>query len=317
MPPNLANTSGSERTSPEPTAKTEKITGLGDPLSPAAQNQAPNIDLRTESLPPREPGPQPEPQLPDSGDQLQTEFRDSFLLGIVKWRLRACAGTVPLKERLDWLKRMKTMLSETDASSADPPNENRPWWQKAAADLAVTLKNLKATSVITAGILAAELFTTAAASLFSKLTALGDSFITVGNAGSDTLVARLSELNPANGAAMLLTASTLEELVFRGVPLGVLYFHSMLGTKKVNAAPLVGIGSALLFALVHNLADPGTGSGIMIARDTMLRTDYIPLPQFIFGLGAWQIATRYGLPYTVFAHCLLNTACTLAFTLLS
>lgn len=86
----------------------------------------------------------------------------------------------------------------------------------------------------------------------------------------------------------------LEELVFRGVPLGLL---RLLGGGRVLFW-LLGLLGAALFALAHALTlEPG-GSALAVSG--------FPLPQFVLGLWSWRVATSRGLGYSVVLHMAYN-----------
>lgn len=91
-------------------------------------------------------------------------------------------------------------------------------------------------------------------------------------------------------ALAVLAAPLVEELAFRG--LGLL----LLGRPRVQQRFwLIGVGSAVLYALAHGAVD---GSHFAVA-------------QFVFGLIAWRAAALRGLRHAVFMHVWMNLFATL------
>ncbi len=139
----------------------------------------------------------------------------------------------------------------------------------------------------------------------------------MGNPGGAESVHKIAEdFSPIASAAAILGISTIEEFIFRGVPLGALYLGARFSKKVAAYAPLVGIASATVFALAHNLTSPGSAPGILLSANTLFRVDALPIPQFFFGLAAWHVACKYGFPYAVLAHCAINSVAMIAISLL-
>ena len=82
-----------------------------------------------------------------------------------------------------------------------------------------------------------------------------------------------------------------EELVFRGVPMFVLWLSARkipsLERANLPFAWVIGIAAAVVFSLAHGIGSAGF---------------HLPLPQFILGVWLWWIATRRGLGFSILAH---------------
>lgn len=82
-----------------------------------------------------------------------------------------------------------------------------------------------------------------------------------------------------------------EELVFRGVPMFVLWLSARsrapLERANLRRAWVLGVTAAILFSLAHGLGSTGF---------------HLPLPQLLLGVWLWWIATRRGLGYSILAH---------------
>jgi hypothetical protein len=82
-----------------------------------------------------------------------------------------------------------------------------------------------------------------------------------------------------------------EELVFRGVPMLVLWLSArkLPSLERANRphAWVLGIVAAVVFSLAHGIGSTGF---------------HLPLPQLGLGVWLWWIATRRGLGYSILAH---------------
>jgi Type II CAAX prenyl endopeptidase Rce1-like len=82
-----------------------------------------------------------------------------------------------------------------------------------------------------------------------------------------------------------------EELIFRGVPMFVLWLsarkRSSLERANLPHAWVLGIVAAVVFSLAHGIGSTGF---------------HLPLPQLTLGVWLWWIATRRGLGFSILAH---------------
>jgi Type II CAAX prenyl endopeptidase Rce1-like len=82
-----------------------------------------------------------------------------------------------------------------------------------------------------------------------------------------------------------------EELVFRGVPMFVLWLSARklpsLERANLPHAWVIGIAAATVFSLAHGIGSSGF---------------HLPLPQLVLGIWLWWIATRRGLGFSILAH---------------
>jgi Type II CAAX prenyl endopeptidase Rce1-like len=82
-----------------------------------------------------------------------------------------------------------------------------------------------------------------------------------------------------------------EELIFRGVPMLVLWLTARklpsLERANLRRAWVLGIVAAVVFSLAHGIGSVGF---------------HLPLPQLGLGIWLWWIATRRGLGFSILAH---------------
>jgi Type II CAAX prenyl endopeptidase Rce1-like len=82
-----------------------------------------------------------------------------------------------------------------------------------------------------------------------------------------------------------------EELIFRGVPMLVLWLSArkLPSLERANSpfAWVLGIVAAVVFSLAHGIGSTGF---------------HLPLPQLVLGVWLWWIATRRGLGFSILAH---------------
>jgi Type II CAAX prenyl endopeptidase Rce1-like len=82
-----------------------------------------------------------------------------------------------------------------------------------------------------------------------------------------------------------------EELVFRGVPMLILWLSARklpsLERANLPQAWVLGIVAAVVFSLAHGIGSTGF---------------HLPLPQLGLGVWLWWIATRRGLGFSILAH---------------
>jgi membrane protease YdiL (CAAX protease family) len=82
-----------------------------------------------------------------------------------------------------------------------------------------------------------------------------------------------------------------EELIFRGVPMLVLWLSARklpsLERANLPFAWVLGIVAAVVFSLAHGIGSVGF---------------HLPLPQLVLGVWLWWIATRRGLGFSILAH---------------
>lgn len=127
----------------------------------------------------------------------------------------------------------------------------------------------------------------------------------VGNAGKD----ELSDLvdhgwlhSMALGAVLL---PVVEEFVFRWLPS---WLSDAFAGRSDRPRWALGLPLVLLFAAMHNLRvnDAAPAAGWALGAGLSFDTSTWPLPQFTFGLLAWDLVRRYGPWASGFAHVLHN-----------
>lgn len=81
---------------------------------------------------------------------------------------------------------------------------------------------------------------------------------------------------------------------------------SMVGDKN-SKRWFLGAAMAVPFALLHNITEDPNAVGISLGEGLTLSTTDIPLPQFMFGLFAWNLMRKFGLGASLFSHVLSNS----------
>lgn len=127
----------------------------------------------------------------------------------------------------------------------------------------------------------------------------------VGNASADELddlVGRGWLHSMAMGAVLL---PVVEEFAFRWLPS---WLSDAFAGRSDRPRWALGLPMVLLFAALHNLRvnDGATTVGWALGAGLSFDTSTWPLPQFTFGLLAWDLVRRYGPWASGFAHVLHN-----------
>lgn len=122
--------------------------------------------------------------------------------------------------------------------------------------------------------------------------------IPIGNSGISEKVLREFMEKPLYKLLLDVGVETplLEEAIFRALP------QLLVKNKTREDLWNVGIPTSVLFALVHNMKHDEEGNEIVFA------TDRIPLYQFISGLFLWKLMRERGLPHSILAHGVNNSA---------
>ena len=110
---------------------------------------------------------------------------------------------------------------------------------------------------------------------------------------------RGSEFAKALFTKVCISGPIKEEMLFRIIP-------SILINSEERRWD-IGIPSAILFAMVHNIVEPSRAKdAIALTDNKVFSLEWIPLPQFMGGVFYWYLAREYGPVAPVVMHMLNN-----------